>query len=69
MGGLDVVPYHVTNLALHLLVGLTLLAVLRRSLRASVVPEAVRRHADGVALASALVRLRFERSLVPRAAS
>ena len=43
-GGLDVTSYHVTNLALHMLVALVLFGVVRRTIKS-----------DGLALAAALV--------------
>jgi Flp pilus assembly protein TadD len=43
-GGLDVTSYHVTNLALHMLVALALFGVVRRTIKS-----------DGLALAAALV--------------
>jgi Flp pilus assembly protein TadD len=55
MGGLDVTSYHVTNVALHLLVALAFFGVLRRTLRLSAAPPALAERADGLALACALV--------------
>jgi Flp pilus assembly protein TadD len=61
-GGLDVTSYHATNLALHLLVALTLFGVVRRTLRegGSEDPQlrtsrGVAQHADALALGCALV--------------
>jgi protein O-mannosyl-transferase len=63
-GGLDVTGYHVTNVALHLLVALALFGVVRRTLRpggsgvsaaGSAETEVSQPHADGLALACALV--------------
>ena len=54
-GGLDVTGYHVVNLAVHLLVGLALFGVVRRTLRLPSMPDDLSRHSDGVALAAALV--------------
>ena len=51
-GGLDVTGYHVTNLALHMLVALALFGVVRRTLGG---PEGPQPRADGLALAAALV--------------
>ena len=53
-GGLDVTSYHVTNLALHLLVALVLFGIVRRTLLLGR-PEGLQPHADGLALAAALV--------------
>ena len=55
VGGLDVTSYHVTNVALHLLVSLAFFGVVRRTLALSQMPNAIADHADGLALASALV--------------
>jgi protein O-mannosyl-transferase len=64
IGGLDVRSYHVTNVALHVLVALAFFAVVRRTLRAggpkgphpaASIPEALTQRADGLALACALV--------------
>ena len=52
-GGLDVTSYHVTNLALHMLVALALFGVVRRTLGGPKGPQP--RAADGLALAAALV--------------
>ena len=54
-GGLDVTGYHVVNLAVHLLVGLALFGVVRRTLLLGSMPDDVTRHAGGIALAAALV--------------
>jgi protein O-mannosyl-transferase len=60
-GGLDVTGYHVTNVMLHLLVALALFGVVRRTLLVggsqggSEDPQLRTKHADGLALASALV--------------
>jgi len=58
-GGLDVTSYHVTNLALHLLVALTLFGIIRRTLLLGR-PEGLQlrelsQHADAIALGCALV--------------
>jgi Flp pilus assembly protein TadD len=55
IGGLDVTSYHVTNVALHLLVALALFGVVRRTLHLSTVSPALAERADGLALACALV--------------
>jgi tetratricopeptide (TPR) repeat protein len=47
--------YHLTNLIIHLLVGLTLLAVVRRTLRLPDMPVALSRGATPLALAAALL--------------
>jgi len=58
-GGLDVTSYHVTNLALHLLTALVLFGVVRRTLQSGGSKDPQLRglpeHADGLALAAALV--------------
>lgn len=54
-GGLDVTGYHAANLAVHLLVGLALFGVVRRTLQLPAIPVGLRDHASGVALAAALV--------------
>jgi hypothetical protein len=55
IGGLDVRSYHVTNLALHLLVALAFFGVVRRTLRLSRMPHDLAACADGLALGCALV--------------
>jgi len=55
VGGLDVFGYHLVNGAIHLLAGLALLGVSRRTLRRACLPRAVRESADGIALAIALL--------------
>ncbi len=55
MGGLDVRSYHATNLAIHLLAALTLFGIVRRTLRLRSVPADLALHADGLALACALI--------------
>ena len=52
IGGLDVTSYHVTNVVLHVLVALAFFGVVRRTLLQR---RALAEHADGLALASALV--------------
>jgi protein O-mannosyl-transferase len=54
-GGLDVTGYHGVNLAVHLLTALVLFGVVRRTLRLPSMPGQLSRHADGLALACALV--------------
>ena len=54
-GGLDVASYHVTNLALHLLVALVLFGIVRRTLAGASEDPPLRAHSDGLALAAALV--------------
>jgi tetratricopeptide (TPR) repeat protein len=51
IGGTNVVSYHALNVALHVLSGLTLFALLRRTLARPVVPEIFRNAADTLALA------------------
>lgn len=53
LGGEAVTGYHATNLLLHILSGLLLFGVLRRTLAQPVVPEKFRTHADWLALAVA----------------
>lgn len=53
--GLGVRGYHVTNLAIHVVVAFLLFGVVRRGLGLSRVPAAVRARADDLALASALL--------------
>jgi len=55
IGGLDVRSYHAANLAIHLLAGLTLFGIARRTLRLRSVPADLASHADGLALACALI--------------
>jgi len=55
LGGLDVTGYHLVNGAIHLLAGLTLLGVCRRTLRRSSLPKRYREAADGIAFAIALL--------------
>ncbi|HEY1628840.1 MAG TPA: glycosyltransferase family 39 protein, partial [Tepidisphaeraceae bacterium] len=55
ISGNDVRGYHLTNIALHLLSGLLLLALLRRSLRLPRVTSYLRENADLIALACALL--------------
>jgi Flp pilus assembly protein TadD len=56
-GGLDVTSYHVTNVALHVLVALVLFGVVRRTLLrgGSEDPRLRTEHADGIAFGCALV--------------
>jgi protein O-mannosyl-transferase len=53
--GLDVRAYRVTNLAIHLLVALVLLAVVRRTLELEGIPPALRSRARDVAFVSVLI--------------
>ncbi len=55
LGGESVVAYHAVNLALHVLAGLALWGVLRRTFAQPAVPERFRASADGLALATALL--------------
>ena len=57
MGQLDVRPYHVTNLAIHLAAALLLLGIVRRTLRAGRSAPRYGRDADGLALTVALLWL------------
>jgi tetratricopeptide (TPR) repeat protein len=55
VGGLDVTGYHVVNGVIHLLAGITLLGVCRRTLRRSPLPQRYREAADGIAFSIALL--------------
>jgi tetratricopeptide (TPR) repeat protein len=55
MGGLDTLPYHLTNLAIHLLAGATLFGIVHRTLALPGIPERFGRKAVPLALAVALV--------------
>jgi len=55
IGGLDVTGYHVVNGAIHLLAGITLFGVCRRTLRRSPLPPRYREAADGIAFSIALL--------------
>jgi tetratricopeptide (TPR) repeat protein len=55
LGGYAVRGYHVLNLAIHVLAGLTLLGVVRRTLRQPPLRERFGAAADGLALATALI--------------
>jgi tetratricopeptide (TPR) repeat protein len=55
IGGLDVIGYHLVNVAIHLLAGLTLFGVCRRTLRRPSLPDRYRDASDGIALAIALL--------------
>jgi protein O-mannosyl-transferase len=55
IGGLDVTGYHVTNVAIHLLVALTLYGIVRRALRLTRVPRILHEDADLIALAVAVL--------------
>lgn len=55
VGGLDVFGYHLVNGAIHLLAGITLLGVSRRTLRRKSLPRPIRESADGIALSIALL--------------
>lgn len=55
--GLNVRGYHAANLAIHLLAGLTLFGILRRTLVRPVVPAQWRENAHTIAFASALLWL------------
>ena len=55
LGGLDVFGFHLVNGVIHLLAGLALLGVSRRTLRRENLPRSLRESADGVALSIALL--------------
>ena len=55
LGGTDIRGYHALNLAVHLLAGLALFGVVRRTLLLATVPEPFRRASTGLALAAALL--------------
>jgi Flp pilus assembly protein TadD len=55
MGGLNTLPFHLTNLVIHLLAGLTLFGVVRRTLVLPGIPERFSRRAVPLALAVALL--------------
>ncbi|MBI5723725.1 MAG: tetratricopeptide repeat protein [Planctomycetes bacterium] len=55
IGGLDVRPYHVLNLAIHVLAALALLGLARRTLELEGLPDWLRRPARSVAFAIAMV--------------
>lgn len=55
VGGLDVTGYHVVNGVIHLLAGITLFGVCRRTLRRSPLPQRYREAADGIAFSIALL--------------
>jgi tetratricopeptide (TPR) repeat protein len=55
IGGVDVRGYHAMNLALHVLVALTLWGVLRRTLRQPVLPKRISDHAELAAWTTALL--------------
>jgi tetratricopeptide (TPR) repeat protein len=55
VGGLDVTGYHVVNGVIHLLAGITLFGVCRRTLRRPPLPQRYREAADGLALSIALL--------------
>jgi tetratricopeptide (TPR) repeat protein len=55
VGGLDVTGYHVVNGVIHLLAGLTLFGVCRRTLRRSSLPQRYRDAKDGIAFSIALL--------------
>lgn len=55
VGELEVRGYHAFNLAIHLLAGLTLFGLIRRTLLLQRIPEPVRSRSTGLALACALL--------------
>jgi tetratricopeptide (TPR) repeat protein len=55
MGGLETFPYHATNLAIHLLAGLTLFGIVRRTLMLPGLTERFGRVATPLALAVAML--------------
>ena len=55
LGGYNVWGYHALNLTIHILAGLTLLGILRRTLRQPALRERFGAVADGLALAVALI--------------
>ncbi len=55
MGGLETWGYHAVNVVVHLLAALTLFGLLRRTLRLERYRATMGRHADGLALAVALL--------------
>ena len=55
MGGLDTLPYHLTNLAIHLLAAVTLFGIVRRTLALTGIPERMSRKALPLGLAVALI--------------
>jgi tetratricopeptide (TPR) repeat protein len=57
VGGLSVRGYHLTNLAIHILCGLLLYGVVRRTLRTQRVASRFRARADGIAFACSLLWL------------
>ena len=54
-GELDVLGYHVLNLAVHILAGLTLFGVIRRTLHLAVMPEHIARASLPLAFVAALI--------------
>ncbi len=56
-GGLDPSGYHLVNLVIHILAGLTLFGILRRTFAGSRFPPGFRQGADGLAFSSALLWL------------
>jgi protein O-mannosyl-transferase len=54
-GGLEPLGYHVTNLVIHLLAGLLLFGLVRRSLDSERVPQPTREAATGLAFAIAVI--------------
>ena len=54
-GGLEVTSYHVSNLIMHVLAGLALFGVVRRTLRLPIMPEVLRGPSTGLALVIALI--------------
>ncbi len=56
-GGLNIWGYHAVNVAIHLLAGLILFGLVRRTLRLERMPDSFREAATGLALACALIWL------------
>jgi Flp pilus assembly protein TadD len=57
LGGLNVMGYHAFNFVVHMLVGLTLFGIVRRTLRMPGLRDHYGPHADGLALAVAVIWL------------
>lgn len=55
MSGLDTMPYHLTNLAIHILAALTLFGIVHRTLSLPGIPERLGRKALPLGLAAALI--------------
>ncbi|MCU0609544.1 MAG: tetratricopeptide repeat protein [Chitinispirillaceae bacterium] len=55
LGGTAVFGYHLVNLLIHILTALLLFGIIRRTLEVSRIPEHIRKAANGIALATALI--------------